>query len=178
MRERRPRKRSGDDARRNRRGSQVIHGRPTASASPHVQNGRPTGGRDCRWNPCNPTGRTHIAHGRSGRTPPPPRLGMLAHRRRTSGRWGAMVGLGARIRAANLEGFTAYRKPQPLQEKWVPAGLVTAASLSIPKTSQRRRSPRRSAGGLPEPPRPPNPGVAARASSRIAAAPQNGRPGA
>ena len=59
-----------------------------------------------------------------------------------------------------------------------PAGLVTAASLSIPKTSQRRRSPRRSAGGLPEPLRPPNPGVAARASSRIAAAPQDGRPGA
>jgi hypothetical protein len=58
-----------------------------------------------------------------------------------TGRFGALVSLGARIRAAELSHFIAYRKPQPLQEKWVPRGYGHRRVIIDPEDEQHVEVP-------------------------------------
>jgi hypothetical protein len=38
------------------------------------------------------------------------------------GRWSALAALGARLRAADLDGFEAYRRPKPMEVKQIRVG--------------------------------------------------------
>ena len=40
-----------------------------------------------------------------------------------TGRWGALLRIGATIRAHDLDGFTPYRPPRPMEVKQVPHGI-------------------------------------------------------
>jgi hypothetical protein len=40
-----------------------------------------------------------------------------------AGRWGALVSLGCRLRAVDLDSFQTYRECQPITEQWVPHGI-------------------------------------------------------
>jgi hypothetical protein len=49
------------------------------------------------------------------------------------GRWGALAGLGARIRAADLQGFEPYRMPRPLVRKQFPVGGPNSRGIYRPE---------------------------------------------
>lgn len=64
-----------------------------------------------------------------------------------AGRWGSIVKAGAKIRASNLDGFTAYRLPMPLQEQFeTPNGLLgpVLTTISDPEDAPETQAPARS----------------------------------